>query len=96
MRYLIKKYNIDVAAFAETQVGWRQVRYENSAFGNLFTRPGEDRRSIVAHNITTEVLETERCQRGGTAILTRGRMSASVKKVDANETKLGRFSWTKV
>ena len=51
---------------------------------------------MVAHNTTTETLETERCQRGGTAMLTRGRMCASVKEVDADKTNLGCFCWTKV
>ena len=35
MRYLIKKYDIDIAAFAETQIDWRQVTQESSYFGNF-------------------------------------------------------------
>ena len=96
MRYLIRKYDIDIAAFVETMVDWRQVRQEGSAFEHLFTRSGEDKRCVTLYNVTTETIETECCQRGRTVILTRGRMSASVKQVKANESDLGRFCWTKV
>ena len=91
MRYLIRKYDIDVAAFVETMVDWRQVRKEESKFENLFTRPGEDKVCVTAYNATNDVIETERCQKGGTAMLTRGKMTASVKQVKADETGLGRF-----
>ena len=43
MRYLVRKYEVDMAAFVETMVNWRQVRQEDSVFENLFTRPGEDK-----------------------------------------------------
>ena len=94
MRYLICKYDIDVAAFVATIVDWRQVRNEESRFENLFTRPGEDKVCVTAHNATNDVIETERCQKGGTAMLTRGKMTASVRQVKADESGLGRFCWT--
>ena len=50
MRHLIKKYDIDVASFVETQVDWRQVR-ESSLFENLFA-VGQDRRTVAANNVT--------------------------------------------
>ena len=89
MRHLIKKYDIDVASFVETQVDWRQVR-ESSLFENLFA-VGQDRRTVAANNVTDKKLFTDRNQRGGTAMMTVGRMSVNVKKVDRDETKLGRF-----
>ena len=96
MRYLMRKYDIDVAAFVETMVDWRQVRKEESKFENLFTRPGEDKVCVTAYNATNDVIETERCQKGGTEMLTRGKMIASVRQVKADESGLGRFCWTKV
>ena len=37
-----------------------------------------------------------RDQAGGVAMMTMGRMSASVKKVDSDPSKLGRYCWTKL
>ena len=59
MRYLMRKYDIDIAAFVETMVDWRQVKKEEAKFENLFTRPGEDKVCVTAYNATNDVIETE-------------------------------------
>ena len=88
MRYLINKCDIDVAAFVETQVDWREVTQEHSLFENLFAKPGQDRRCVTANNVASEKLLTKRSQRGGTVMMVQGRMCTNINKVDRDEMKL--------
>ena len=56
MRHLSRKWNIDVAAFVETQTNSRQVS-EESQFDNLFIRETY-RRNVVANNVAANKLLT--------------------------------------
>jgi hypothetical protein len=94
IRYLLKKWDVDMASFAETQVDWRHAD-EDHQFDNLFAR-GSDRRSVAACNSTVRKIPSPRNQRGGTAMMAFGRAVARVQEVDRDETKLGRFCWTKL
>ena len=49
-RYLLKRWDVDMASFTETQVDWRHAD-EGHQFDNLFARE-RDRRSVVAYNST--------------------------------------------
>ena len=46
MRYLLNKWNVDMASFVETQVDWRQAN-KGRQFENLFVC-GRDRCSVAA------------------------------------------------
>ena len=83
-----------MASFTETQVDWRHAE-KGHQFDNLFPH-GSDRRSVVAHNSTVRKILSPRNQRGGTVMMTFGRAVASVCEVNRDNTKLGRFSWTKL
>lgn len=82
---------MDTLAGCETQADWRQVDRE-SHFCDLFGF-GQQKKSIVGHNITEEVLKTPRNQHEGTAMVTMGRMSANVLDSGVDYTGLGRWSW---
>ena len=94
LRYLIKEYEVDMTTFAETQVDWRHAG-KNRQFDTLFGL-GKDRRSVAACNRTIKRTYSARDQAGGVAMMTVGRMTGSVEKVDADPTKLGRYCWTKL
>ena len=94
MRYLLNKWNVDMASFVETKADWRHAD-KGRKFDNLFAR-GRDRRSIAAYNSTVKRILSPISRRGGTAMMTFGRAVASVRTVDRDKTKLGRFCWTKL
>ena len=46
MGYLLKKWDVDMASFAETQVDWKHAD-KGHQFDNVFAR-GRDRHSVAA------------------------------------------------
>ena len=94
LRHLIKEYEVDVTSFVETQVDWRHAN-KNRQFDVLFGL-GKERRSVAACNRTVTRKYSCRDQAGGVAMMTMGKMSANVKKVDSDPSKLGRYCWTKL
>jgi hypothetical protein len=94
MQHLLKVWDVDMVSFAKTQADWRHTD-KGHQFDNLFA-PGSDRRSVATRNFTVRKILSPRKQRGGTVMMTFGRAVASVREVNRDETKLGRFCWTKL
>ena len=70
---IAKHYEVDTMAGCEAQCDWRYAEYEQQ-FRNLFAF-GKRTKSVVGHNITER---TVRDQKGGTAMMTFGRMTSHV------------------
>ena len=85
---LVKRYQVDILAGCETQCDWRQAE-RSRRFQHLLAF-GQRKKCIVGHN-TTE--RTVRDQKGGTAMATFGRLSASVHSSGSDYTGLGRWCW---
>ena len=94
MRYLLNKWNVDMASFVEIQVDLRHAD-EGHQIDNLFVR-GYDRHSAAAYKSTVKRILSPRKQRGGIAAMAFGRVVASIHIIDRDETKLGRFCCTKL
>jgi len=94
LRHLIKEYEVNMTSFVETQVDWRHAG-KNRQFDVLFGL-GKERRSVAACNRTIKCTYSVRGQADGVAMMTMGRISGSVKKVDVDPTNLGRYFWTKL
>ena len=89
---LQKKYSVDGIAGCETQADWRFAP-EARKFHRLFGH-GEETRSAVGFNCAGE--KKLRDQPGGTAMMTIGRLSASVLDTGVDYENLGRWSWVLV
>ena len=85
---LIATYQADGLAGCEIQADWRYAS-EDQLWKNLFGK-GKEVRSQVGHN-TTEKLRRD--QKGGTAMSTFGRLSASVIETGCDHHNLGRWTW---
>ena len=83
-----------MAPFAKTQADCKHTD-EGRQFDNMFAR-GSDRRNIAAHHSTVRKILSPRKQRGGTVMMILGRAVASVREVNRDETRLGKFCWTKL
>ena len=93
LKQLLREYGADILAGCETQVDWRYATEENDKFHNLFGK-GQERKSVIGFNRTGKKMG--RAQNGGTAMITFGRLSASVTETGVDDTGLGRFSWMKL
>ena len=85
---LRKKYDVDILAGCETQTNWN-IADDDKQFENLFGF-GEDSKSRAARS-STEPDVKDRCQPGGTAIISFGQTSHYVTSSSADETGLGRW-----
>ena len=87
---LLKSYGADLLAGCECQTDWSMIDSEDDKFENLFL-PGTRQKSVTAYNRTEHI---QRCQIGGTAMATFGRMESYVLDRGVDETQLGRYCWT--
>ena len=83
MRYLLKKWNMNMASFVETQVDWRHAD-EGHQFDNLFTR-GRDRHSVAAYTSAVRRILSPRNQRDDTGMRALGRAVARICTVDKTQ-----------
>ena len=83
------EYEVDALAGCEMQCDWRFAEHDRQ-FDELFG-VGKQKRSAVGYNVQEKAL---RNQKGGTAMMTMGRMSAFVVKTGVDDTKLERWSWS--
>ena len=88
---LLKKYDVDCLAGCETQADW-SFATEEEKFKNLFGLR-QDTRCQVGYNTTEEKELRQRCQYGGTAMMTLGRLSTFVIDSGTDFTGLGRWTW---
>ena len=83
------EYDVDALAGCESQCDWRFADHDRQ-FDELFG-VGKQKRSAVGYNVQEKAL---RNQKGGTAMMTMGRMSSFVVETGVDDTKLGRWSWS--
>jgi hypothetical protein len=92
IRQGITKWEFDIFGCAETNIDWRKVPEKNK----LFFRTKEWWESLhisSAHNCAMKPMMTR--QFGGTAIFSIGKASHRVVEEGCNNTKLGRWTWTR-
>ena len=94
MQYLLKRWDVDISSFAETQVDWRHTGKEHQ-FDGLFAL-GSDKRIVIVLNFTVRKILSPRNQRGGTVMVTFGRVVTRVCEVNRDETKLRILCLTKL
>ena len=87
----MREYGADILAGCETQADWRFAS-DTQKFGNLFGQ-AQEKRHVAANNTTEKV---KRDQKGGTAMMTSGRLSGLVLDTGSDETDLGRWCWIKL
>ena len=85
---LATEYEVDAIAGLETQCDWRFAENDRQ-FGELFG-VGKQKRSVVGYNKREKA---GRDQKGGTAMMAMGRMSAFIIDTGVDHTELGRWSW---
>ena len=86
----IKKHELDVVLMQEVGVYWNKVPWEDTfqARLNEYFERGQTRSKMSAN--TTDLSENPR-QRGGTGIMTHGKMTHY--SMGAGSDKLGRWTW---
>ena len=83
------EYDVDALAGCESQCDLQFADYDRQ-FDELFG-VGKQKRSAVGYNVQEKALQN---QKGGTAMMTMGRMSSFVVETGVDDTKLGRWSWS--
>ena len=86
---LCKHYSVDTLAGCEAQCDWRQVEEYESRFENVFGAGQQYKKWSVGHNVTER---TVRDQKGGTAMMTMGRLAKHVIGSGCDHTGLGRWA----
>ena len=88
VEHLRKRYQADIILGCEHQCDFRYAD-NDSQFKNLFAM-GEEKRACVGHNTTVTKEDSVQDQKGGTALMTFGRMTAHVIDAKVDYTGMGR------